>query len=355
MRQSISVLAALGALSLAAPAAAQTSPAPAASNDPERVRDLLTRGTEALSANRPEEARSLLSEAYGLRRSYDVAAALGQAELELGKHRDAAEHLDFSIREFPPGESRKLLKQLEDAFASARSRVATLRVSVNQPGCEVSVDGKPVGNSPLPSSLFVEPGQHTLGARVGAGSGVERVLSVAAGKEYPVELAMNPKAAATTPSEPSQPTEAPPPPAPAGSSDVSPKTIVLIGGGALTAVLLGVGVVERLRASSADDDAKDARAMLSGNCDPSDATPSCKQLIEHLDRRNSANRMAVTGFVGAGITAAATAAIWLLWDDTSSSPSASRLRHTARTHALAPRLSVSITPRDAGVSFATSF
>ena len=180
MKQSVMILI-VSALSFAAPAAAQTPPSKAPASpatepptsttrnnaDPEHVRDLLTRGTEALSANRNDEARTLLAEAYRLRRSYDVAAALGQAELELGHHRDAAEHLDFAIREFPPGESRKLLKQLEDAFAGAKAHVATLRVSVNQPGCEVTLDGALVGTSPLTNELFVEPGVHALGARVG--------------------------------------------------------------------------------------------------------------------------------------------------------------------------------------------
>jgi tetratricopeptide (TPR) repeat protein len=146
LKQSISILTVLCALSLALRAGAQTPSAVSATSptsvtsarepasDPEHVRDLLTRGTEALSANRNQEARSLLTEAFRLRRSYDVAAALGQSELELGKHRDAAEHFEYAIREFPPGESRKLLKQLEDAFATAKAHVTTLHVSVNQPG-----------------------------------------------------------------------------------------------------------------------------------------------------------------------------------------------------------------------------
>lgn len=352
-----SFLAMVAALSLAPVANAQNS-APAAAHtgsgaaepaaDPEYVRDLLTRGTEALSASRNEEARSLLSQAYRLRRSYDVAAALGQAELELGRHRDASEHLEFAIREFPPGESRKLLKQLQDAFATAKSRVATLRILVNQPGCEVTVDGALIGTSPLPADVFVEPGQHTLGARLGTGDAVERALATSAGKDYTVELSLNPKpgAASATDANLGSPQSVSVAPR-HDSSEVSPKTIVLVGGSAITAVLLGLGIAERLRASDADDEAATLRSRMAGNCPGQGGGALCRELVSDLDRRNSANRLAVYSFVGAGVTGAATAAVWFLWDE-------SRDRETAsRTNV--PRIGVSLLPHDASISFTSSF
>lgn len=318
------------------------------------MRDLLTRGTEALSANRNEEARSLLSEAYRLRRSYDVAAALGQAELELGKHRDAAEHLEFSIREFPPGESRKLLKQLQDALVTAKAHVATLRISVNQPSCEVTVDGALIGTSPLPGEVFLEPGQHTIGARVGVGSAVDRSVSVVAGKEYSVELTLNPRAAnlaSDANAEGNVDLQGLPPHE--RSSEVSPKTIVLVGAGAVTAVLLGLGIAERLRASDADEEARVVRDRLSGNCDPGAPSALCRELIDTLDRRNQANRLAIYSFIGAGVTGAATAAIWTLWKEPHrQSGRANSIEKASRAR---PRFGVSLSPREAGVSFATSF
>lgn len=359
MKRSISIFAALGALSLAAPAAAQTAqiapatPAQKPGSDPERVRDLLTRGTEALSANRHEEARSLLSEAFRLKRSYDVAAALGQSELELGKYRDSAEHFEYAIREFPPGESRKLLKQLESGFATSKARVAALHISVNQAGSEVSVDGAVVGTSPLPGDIFVEPGQHTLGARLGAGSAVERVVVVAAGKDYPVELQLTPKAAApVSPADASASSVANVPPK--NDSAVSAKTITLIGGGALTAVLLGVGIAERVRASNADNDAADLRDQLSGSCSPESADPVCQELIETLDRRNTANQIAIYTFAGAGLAAAATAAIWLLWEEPRSTAKRSLLRPARRAFS-SPKVLVDVAPQRASVSIATTF
>lgn len=357
----------VSALSFAAPAAAQTAPAkvsptpvteqsaspPRSNADPEHVRDLLTRGTEALSANRNEEARSLLAEAYRLRRSYDVAAALGQAEIELAHYRDAAEHLDFAIREFPPGESRKLLKQLQDAFAGAKSHVATLRVSVNQPGCEVTLDGALVGTSPLSNDLFVEPGVHALGARVGTGSAVERSLGTTAGKEYAVELTLNPKAAALPPSA-AAPNDTVTLTPRREASEVSPKTIALVGGGAVTVALLGLGIAERLRAADADEEAASVRSRLQSNCPAHGGSALCQELVDDVDRRNQANRLAIYSFIGAGVAGAATLSVWFLWDDSSRRDGRGPAKtKTARAKPLP--LMVTLAPRHASLSFATSF
>lgn len=362
-QQSIRVLIGVSALAFASPAAAEPPNAkpseakrssPHAPGDPEHVRDLLTRGTEALSANRNEEARSLLAEAYRLRRSYDVAAALGQAELELGYHRDAAEHLDFAIREFPPGESRKLLKQLEGAFATAKARVATLRVSVNQPGCEVTVDGALVGSSPLPNDLFVEPGVHALGARVGTGSAVERSLVTSAGKDYAVELTLNPKATAP-PANHATPVDTvrlAPQPKP---SEVSPKTIALIGGGAITAALLGLGIAERLRAADADEDATTLRSRLDGNCPPHGGSSLCQELVRDLGRRNQANRLAIFSFTGAGLAGAATLALWFFWDDSSRRDARGGSTHAKTARAATLPFTLTLAPHDARLDFMTRF
>ena len=349
-----SFLATLAAFSFALNANAENSQAPASGTrapsgaepaaDPEYVRDLLTRGTEALSANRNEEARSLLAQAFRLRRSYDVAAALGQAELELGKQRDAAEHLEFAIREFPPGESRKLLKQLEEAFSNAKAHVAALRIVVNQPGCEISVDGAAIGTSPLPSDVFVEPGQHTLGARTGSGDAVERTLATSAGKDYTVELNLNAKPGATAANGAVQNVSVP---ARRDSSEVSPKTIALVGGGTITAVLLGLGIAERLRASDADDEARALRSNAPGNCSAQGGSALCRELVSDLDRRNAANQLAIYSFIGAGVAGAATAAIWFLWNEPRDSETAARRN--------VPRIGVSLLPRNASISLSSSF
>jgi len=95
-----------------ATAAAQTK-ASAADGDETRVRSLYRKAAAAFGAGKYEDAQVLLLEAWHLRRSYDVAAALGQAELELKRYRDAAEHLQYAVKNFAPVKSEKNLDTFE--------------------------------------------------------------------------------------------------------------------------------------------------------------------------------------------------------------------------------------------------
>src|SRR5688500_3293923 len=115
----------------------------------QRCRELFTQGFEAINASEFERARQLLTAALSDCPSYDVAGALGQAELELKRYRDAAEHFDYAISTFPPGESRELLAKTKEGLERAKKHVATLRVAVNQPGAEILIDDRRVGTSPL--------------------------------------------------------------------------------------------------------------------------------------------------------------------------------------------------------------
>ena len=73
----------------------------------------------------------------------------------------------------------------------------------------------------------------------------------------------------------------------------------------------------------------------------------CRELVSDLDRRNSANRLAMYSFLGAGVAGAATAAIWFLWDEPRD--------RQARVRRELPPVMVALTPHTASVSFTTSF
>jgi hypothetical protein len=128
---------------------------------------------------------------------------------------------------------------------------------------------------------------------------------------------------------------------------VSPKTIALVGGGTITAVLLGLGIAERLRASDADDEAKALRSGAPSNCSLQGGSALCRELVSDLDRRNAANQLAIYSFIGAGVAGAATAAIWFLWNEPRDTET------TARRNV--PRIGVSLLPRNASISLSSSF
>ena len=93
------------ALQLALPTTATAQTTQASADETARARELFRQGAAAMKDGKFQDARKALLQVWTLRHSYDVAAVLGQAELELKAYRDAAEHLDAiadATRECPP-------------------------------------------------------------------------------------------------------------------------------------------------------------------------------------------------------------------------------------------------------------
>ena len=94
-----------------------------------------------------------------------ILGELGVCEEALGKHRDAAEHLDLALEQrntLSPEQRRRF----ELAQSKAENQVSWLVISVDPPDAEVLVDGKSVGASKPSHIVFVEPGRHTVRARL---------------------------------------------------------------------------------------------------------------------------------------------------------------------------------------------
>ncbi|HKY34612.1 MAG TPA: tetratricopeptide repeat protein [Polyangiaceae bacterium] len=342
------------ALSLTAPAVAQNKAD--AGERIDRARSLFKQGLDALASRKYEAARTHLLEAFKLSPSFDVAGALGQAELELGRYRDAAEHLEHSLRNFAPSESLQVRKRVTDGLEAAKKRVGIVRLSVTPEGTEVRVDGVLIGSAPLAPQIFVEPGARVLEARLPSGEAATTTIRAAAGSEQSVSLAPERKQAAPVAVMPasglSSDVVSETPPAPPASdsqsgSGVAPKTWVLLGGGAVTAALATAGIVQVVRGSNADDDVDSLRRRsndeMGHNCPANSSDPTCQQLFSALDRRNGANKTVPYLFAGAGIAAAATAAIYY-WMSTEEAPA-----HQGA------RVDLFLLPHAASLSFATPF
>jgi len=207
----------------AAPAVAQT-PAGAeagvnagAKPAPPPVREeAKKRHNEALASFRAgefQEAYSGFIEAWdlqGLPRVPRIAGNLGRAELKIGKHRDAAEHLAYFLREekdLSDEDRREFARQLADA----KAKVGTLRVEVLQAGADIFVDGNRIGVSPMEAEIYVEPGRRKVEARLGELRASE-ALDVRAGATEMAQLELAPPKQPSilpSPASPDTPTEAP--------------------------------------------------------------------------------------------------------------------------------------------------
>ena len=196
-------LLALLLFSVATKVRAETAAPEPSADDYARARALYRQASDAFEASQYAEARRLLLDAWALRQSYDVAASLGDAEIKLGLFAEAAEHLSFSVRNFPPLENEQALANVRRQLETARREVASVLVSVNESGAEIRVDQRLVGTSPMGGAVFVMPGRHRVEARKGTATASETFVGEAS-KESTVALRL-------VSAEPSRPKDEPAP------------------------------------------------------------------------------------------------------------------------------------------------
>lgn len=247
---------------------------------------------------------------WNLKQSYDIAANLGNLELEQGMPRDAAEHLAFALRTVAVTVPEDRIEAMRGLFNRARRLVGSATVKVNIAGAEILVDGQTVGRSPLAGEIFLDPGKRTIQARLSPYVPAQRVIEVARASVEPVELVLVLPAATAVPTATTTP---PPPP---------PKSMVPVGiGVAAAAAALGVGIVGVVLSASKSGEAGRLQDELTpldlkanqGNhsiCS-SGSRKQCDDLESALIAKGSFRNMAIAGFATAGVTALATAA-WVL-------------------------------------------
>ncbi|HTA93509.1 MAG TPA: PEGA domain-containing protein [Polyangiaceae bacterium] len=309
----LAILATLApSLSFAEPAA--TANAQVSDDDNTRARALFRKGVAAFGEGKNEEADKALTEAWTLRQTYDVAAALAQAEIALGHYRDAAEHLDFCLNHFAPVESEQTLQQIRTAFADVKTHVAALKIAVDRDGAEVQVDGRSVGRTPLQTAAFVDAGAHTIAVNLN-GDNVTRSVQTESGREYPVAL----KLGATTTA---LPTEHPAPPGGSGANDSGGEgrsLVPVVVGGALFVVGVGTAIGFALASSSKSDAASSLRDRVgrSGCADGTASAGDCTALQDALSAKDRDRNWSTAGIVLAGVAVVATPTYWFLWPHSS--------------------------------------
>ena len=309
-----------------------TTHAPQALAEPtqERADALFLQGKAAAQAKNWNEAHRLLSLAWQLKQSYDIASNLGQVAYLLGKHAEAAQHVAFALRHYPPTADADQKAKAQSLLELVRQEVASLHVSVSHPDAEVFVDGQPQGRaSELPPELFVEPGPRRVVARL-ADESVQRDLQTKTGGDYRVQLDLSPQnpgepppAAASVPppaaAQPGPATADTPPPGSSRSTGLEPKTMALIAGGGLTlASVVGLTVSSIQHARAADR--VDAYGNKVGGGDPSaclQGSGDCEKLKQAADDWEQSGQLqniflaASLGFAGA------TVVTYLVWPDSS--------------------------------------
>lgn len=256
---------------------------------------LYEQGEAAFDAGKFEEARSKFALVWALRKSYDVAAVLAQAELKAGRNAEAAEHLAYAVAHFPVSASTEVRKKIEAAFAEVRVTVAAIRVELSPATATLTVNGRVIAESERQDLIFVDPGQVRVEASAPGYLSSKRTVDVAKGGEAKATIAME--------------------------ADVAPRSKVpafVLGGVGVAGVvvggvLLGVGLSERSNVEAAmprDANGKPS-CVRSADAGP-ELHPDCPKLRSRIA---SAQTMANVGLpvLLVGGAAVAGAAAYFFW------------------------------------------
>lgn len=283
----------------------------------DRARELLLQGTAAIDAGNFEKAHALLKDAFELMQSYDIAAALGQTELALGQYPEAAMHLTFALRQYPPSLSRRLKTTIAEGLSQAKQHVAELRLTVTPADAEVFINEAGQGAaSDLPPELFVAPGKQKIAAQTAQGRAVRDVVAVA-GQVQTISLSVGTDPSANEADDPSS--------ADSASNDswqAPPSTTdrpserswaPIIAGGAVTALAAGTGIYFSIAAS---DDREKMRELRDANGEfgcsgESSQSADCEAQADAVRGADRNANLAAVSYTVAGVALVATAGYWL--------------------------------------------
>src|SRR5262249_55471681 len=113
----------------------------------------------------------------------------------------------------------------------ALKHVGVVTITAGPGAVELTLDGAPLGKSPLPDSVLMDPGRHTIEGRAEGYLPAQITFDAAAGSTQPVQLSLKPKG-------PDQPPATPPLPE---RRSVVPGAV--LGGVAGAALVSGIGLM----------------------------------------------------------------------------------------------------------------
>jgi tetratricopeptide (TPR) repeat protein len=343
--KSVLLLSALVAVTMAPESArAQTTAA-----DTARATELFKNGKVAFSKGDMAEAEQLFAQALTIRRSSDIAANLGQSQLEQQKYRAAAENFAWALANMLPSATDAQRKAVEHGLARARAEVAMLRLDIKPDCADVLVGEHAVGKAPLPAGVYVEPGEVIVAVRHDGFIAIDKRVMVGKGTEQAIEIALAPK------SDEQPPTGAAPgavnsgleADAGVGPADRAPaRSLVPAYVATGVAVAGGVaGLVFTLTANSKENDADELRDQLAtfpGGCNGDAPQTDCDDLAEQRQSVDTSRNLALGAFVVGGV--AAVVAGYFYWD---------ALSHRNREAKREPRLYGLVPSIDVGRARAT--
>jgi hypothetical protein len=175
---------------------AQTSPMNAGPDAKAKAKVLVNEGSALYQSGNYAGALEKFKEAHTIYASPKIWFNIGQANRDLGRFDDSLVAFDkFLIG--ASDASRETIADAQRAVDELRPKLGRVRIECQTPGAEVNIDGKVVGQAPLPEVIWAMPGRHQITALAAGASPAVETVNVVAGMESTVTLSPNPLPAAS--------------------------------------------------------------------------------------------------------------------------------------------------------------
>jgi hypothetical protein len=314
--------------------------------------------TELEKAERWVEAEAKLREALAIKETPGLRYHLGFCLENQGKLVGAMVEFDRADEMLRLGaKAPDVAAMLEPARDRVRKQVAevTLKLSGRVANVVIEIDGVAVKAALVGKGVPQNPGRRVITATAPGRQPFRREVQLAEGEVREIVIDLPVKAggagvAGATPSAAAASEQGG-----AGNSGTdsegasldsatpsSARTWVLVGEAAVTALALGAGIFFTIQAGDSKDEIARANEELDSfgydqldcGAPPSKAKRACEQLADLTDQRDRQKNLALVGFVGAGVGAAATVATFFLWKPAPRSAAALRVTPVATPRSL---------------------
>lgn len=291
--------------------AGPASAAPGAAAD-EPLAGLLRAGAEAMKSQRWDACVDSLTAAAALHDSPATWGDLGLCEEQAGKFALAHGHLSRALESAPAGDAGDPWKKYQAALQRVRPRVALLLVTTDPTSARVIIDGRPVGQADG-RTIAVEPGTHTVAARLDGHQDEAVTRAVRAGDMPNIHLWLKPR--------PRAPVQVQPPMHPSVSRLFEPAwnprgvLVTLAYAGAATAVVSGataIGFEAHYQSLKGALDAKGFRPDACADLKPPATAADCADILSRAGARATSANVLIGSLVTFGVLSGAAGLAMLL-------------------------------------------
>ncbi len=249
----------------------------------QQARELHLKGVGLFREGRYKAARAALTAAYRIKRHYQIAGALGACELKLDHPREAAQYLHHFLRELPASATKKEREGTTKMLQQAAAKVGRIDLTISQSGAELDLDDRPLQLA-TDSVLFLDPGDHTIQARLSGFDTARVSVKVVAGGAQKITITLEPFVG--------------------GDSAAGGPSKVVIGVGlGLGAVMTGTAIGLTVAANGKSGDIDAFAAEIGGDnsaCAGASAPARCADLQGAADSQQTLTGAAIGSWVAGG-------------------------------------------------------